>query len=150
MRRPGPKGLPGLALSLRRRALDIEEGAMSAGHQPITVTNSSGRHFIRRQHVDRKRPRGIWSSRAQAWTARAWLEVAVGASLVVVLLIFILQNTAKTEISFLPWSFTMPLGVALLFATIGGVLVMGLAGGARIWQLRHQRTQTAKHERVGD
>ncbi|WP_249644666.1 LapA family protein [Nocardia sputi] len=75
--------------------------------------------------------------------------MAVGAILAVLLLIFILQNTAKTAISFLPWSFTLPLGVALAFAAIGGVLVMGLAGGARIWQLRHQRTPTAKHERAG-
>ncbi|MFI9415205.1 lipopolysaccharide assembly LapA domain-containing protein [Nocardia gamkensis] len=120
---------------------------MSAESQPVTVPSSSGKHFLRRGHGDRDRQlhRG---GRAAAWTARAWIEVAVGAILTVLLLIFILQNTAKTEISFLPWSFTLPLGVALAFAAIGGILVMGLAGGARIWQLRHH-TPTAKHGRTG-
>ncbi|MEV0293509.1 lipopolysaccharide assembly protein LapA domain-containing protein [Nocardia sp. NPDC050710] len=115
---------------------------MSAKYQPVTASNAAGGHFLRREHRDpetQPRPRG---SRARAWTARAWIEIAVGAIIAIMLLIFILQNTAKTKISFLAWSFTMPLGVALLFATIGGVLVMALAGGARIWQLRHQRAET--------
>ncbi|MCP2317737.1 Protein of unknown function (DUF1049) [Nocardia amikacinitolerans] len=117
---------------------------MSAKNQPVTASNAAGGHFLRREHGDPKakaqpRPRG---GRARTWTARAWIEIAVGAVIAIVLLIFILQNTAKTEISFLAWSFTMPLGVALLFAAIGGLLVMALAGGARIWQLRHQRAET--------
>ncbi|MFR9752151.1 lipopolysaccharide assembly LapA domain-containing protein [Nocardia sp. 004] len=120
---------------------------MSAEQQPVTAPKNSGKH-LRRERAERKRTPGAWRGHAQAWTARAWLEIAVGAGLVIVLLIFILQNTTQTEIAFLPWSFTMPLGVALLFATIGGVLVMALAGGARIWQLRHQHARAAKQNRA--
>ncbi|MEV6558270.1 lipopolysaccharide assembly protein LapA domain-containing protein [Nocardia sp. NPDC051756] len=110
---------------------------MSADHPPVSST--PGKQSFRRGHLDTKQTSVAWRGRAKAWTARAWVEIAVGAVLVIVLLIFILQNTGSTEIAFLPWSFTMPLGVALLFAIVGGVLVMASAGGARIWQLRHQR-----------
>ncbi len=121
---------------------------MSAEHPPVTVSGKPGKHFFGREHRGPK-PSTVraWRGRAKAWTARAWVELVVGAVLVIALLIFILQNTTKTEISFLPWSFTMPLGVALLFATIGGVLVMALAGGARIWQLRHRRHTSTPGER---
>ncbi|GGN99441.1 LapA family protein [Nocardia rhizosphaerihabitans] len=112
---------------------------MSAEHPPATAAGGAGKRFFgRRHHGPKPSTVRAWRGHATAWTARAWVELAVGAVLVIALLIFILQNTAKTEISFLPWSFTMPLGVALLFATVGGILVMGLAGGARIWQLRHR------------
>lgn len=68
---------------------------------------------------------------------RIWTAVAVGAIVLVLLLIFVLQNTEETEIEFLAWRFSLPLGVALLFAAIAGLLIMASAGGARIWQLRH-------------
>lgn len=80
-----------------------------------------------RHHVD------VAASRA----GRVWTAVAVGAIILTVLLIFVLQNTEETEIEFLGWHFTMPLGVSLLFAAIAGLLIMASAGGARIWQLRH-------------
>ncbi|MDV8009189.1 hypothetical protein [Rhodococcus sp. IEGM 1318] len=38
----------------------------------------------------------------------------------------------------------MPLGVALLFAAIAGLLVMASVGGARIWQLRHATKRNAR------
>ncbi|WP_233434366.1 LapA family protein [Nocardia yamanashiensis] len=69
-------------------------------------------------------------------TGRVWLALASGALMLIVLLIFILQNTQRVVISFLGWDFEWPLGVALLFAAIAGILLMALAGGARIWQLR--------------
>lgn len=81
---------------------------------------------------------------------RMWIAVAMGAIVVVVLLIFILQNTKQVAISFFTWDFTMPLGVALLFAAIGGVLVMASVGGARIWQLRraYKKTEPAPESKT--
>lgn len=70
-------------------------------------------------------------------TGRMWVAVTVGALILLALLIFILQNTERTAIAFLGWNFSLPLGIALLFAAIAGLLVMALVGGARIWQLRH-------------
>ncbi|WP_067824367.1 LapA family protein [Nocardia inohanensis] len=73
-------------------------------------------------------------------TGRVWLALASGALVLIIVLIFILQNTQRVVISFLGWDFEWPLGVALLFAVIAGLLLMALAGGARIWQLRRAAT----------
>jgi uncharacterized integral membrane protein len=56
----------------------------------------------------------------------------------VLLLIFILQNTKSVKVSFFTASGSMPLGVALLLAAVGGVLIAGVAASLRIWQLRHR------------
>lgn len=81
---------------------------------------------------------------------RMWIAVAMGAIVVIILLIFILQNTKQVAISFFAWDFELPLGVALLFAAIGGVLVMASVGGARIWQLRraYKKTEPAPESKT--
>jgi uncharacterized integral membrane protein len=52
------------------------------------------------------------------------------------LLIFILQNGQRAEVSFLGAHGHLPMGVALLLAAIFGVLLVALPGTARIIQLR--------------
>ncbi len=69
-------------------------------------------------------------------TAGAWIGLVVGALILILLLVFIVQNGTSTTISMLFWSFDLPLGVSMLFAAIAGALVMALVGGARIVQLR--------------
>ncbi|MGZ6833677.1 MAG: LapA family protein [Mycobacteriaceae bacterium] len=69
-------------------------------------------------------------------TASAWIGLVVGALILILLLVFVLQNNENTKLSILVWDFTLPLGVSMLFAAIAGALIMALAGGARILQLR--------------
>jgi uncharacterized integral membrane protein len=69
-------------------------------------------------------------------TSGAWNGLIAGAVLLLILLIFILQNTEKVKISFLGLHGHLPLGVALLLAAVAGALIAGLVGGARILQLR--------------
>jgi lipopolysaccharide assembly protein A len=59
-----------------------------------------------------------------------------GAIVLIVLLVFILENTQSVKISFFGASSHLPLGVALLLAAIGGALLVGIIGAARIVQLR--------------
>ena len=59
-----------------------------------------------------------------------------GCALLIVLLIFIIQNTRAVQISFLGAHATLSLAVALLLAAIAGALLMAAAGTARITQLR--------------
>ena len=70
----------------------------------------------------------------------AWFGVVAAALVLVLLLIFILQNTRSVKITYFTASGTIPVGVALLFAAIGGVLLAGLVASLRIWQLRHRLT----------
>ncbi|HEX6232340.1 MAG TPA: lipopolysaccharide assembly protein LapA domain-containing protein [Jiangellaceae bacterium] len=54
----------------------------------------------------------------------------------VILLIFVLQNPTRTEIRFLWMDGRLPIGVALLFASIAGILLVAIPATGRIWQLR--------------
>jgi uncharacterized integral membrane protein len=67
-----------------------------------------------------------------------WVAIVVAAIVLVFLLVFILQNQDNATVSFLGFSGTLPLGVALLFATIAGALLVALVGTARILQLRRR------------
>jgi uncharacterized integral membrane protein len=69
-------------------------------------------------------------------TARAHNALIAGAVVLILLLVFILENTASVKISYFGAGFRMPLGVALLLAAIGGALLVGMVGAARILQLR--------------
>ena len=66
----------------------------------------------------------------------AWVATGVALLLLIVLIIFILQNLAKVEVHFLGLSGTVPLGVALLIAAVGGGVVVAIAGATRVTQLR--------------
>ena len=69
-------------------------------------------------------------------TAGLWSFLATGFVILIVLLIFITQNTVSGDFAFLGWHWTLPLGVAILLAAVCGGLVTFLAGTARIYQLR--------------
>jgi uncharacterized integral membrane protein len=68
--------------------------------------------------------------------AALWSAVLVGFLILIVLLVFIAQNTESTEFAFLGWNWSLPLGVAILLAAVGGGLIAVLSGAARIFQLR--------------
>ncbi len=74
-----------------------------------------------------------------------WLAVAFFAVILLLLLIFILQNGATVHLSYLGMHGHLPLGVALLLAAVSGVLLTMLAGAARISQLR---TVARRHRRA--
>ncbi|WP_198414022.1 LapA family protein [Micromonospora phaseoli] len=60
----------------------------------------------------------------------------VFAVVLLLLLIFVLQNGQRAEVSFFGAHGTLPMGVALLLAAVSGVLLVALPGTARIVQLR--------------
>lgn len=71
-------------------------------------------------------------------TGAAWVALAVAALLTMLLIVFLVQNTRSTEISFLWMTANTPLAVALLIAAVGSVLLTLTLGTARIAQLRRQ------------
>jgi uncharacterized integral membrane protein len=68
--------------------------------------------------------------------ASLWSSLTVGFLILIVLLIFIIQNPDSAQFHFLGWHWRLQLGVAILLAAIGGGLITVLAGTARIYQLR--------------
>jgi uncharacterized integral membrane protein len=70
-------------------------------------------------------------------TGNAFKMLVAGAIVLILLLVFILENTQSVKISYFGASGHLALGVALLIAAIGGALLVGIVGTARILQLRH-------------
>jgi uncharacterized integral membrane protein len=78
-------------------------------------------------------------------TSGIWVAVGFFAVILLLLLIFILQNGTQVGVSYLGMHGHLPLGVALLLAAVSGVLLVVLAGAARISQLR---ATARRHRRV--
>lgn len=74
----------------------------------------------------------------------AWVGLVMGALVTILLLIFIAQNTAATQVQYLGLNFSLPLGVLILFAAIAGALIMALFAGFRILQLRMRARKARK------
>jgi uncharacterized integral membrane protein len=71
-------------------------------------------------------------------TSGAWFAVVALAALLVLLVTFIAQNTQEVQVSFLGWQGQAPLAVALLIASVVGILLAVVAGSLRILQLRRR------------
>lgn len=78
-------------------------------------------------------------------TSGLWVAVGFFAVILLLLLIFILQNSKTVDVSYMGAHGHLPLGVALLLAAVCGVLLVVLAGAARISQLR---TVARRHRRA--
>jgi uncharacterized integral membrane protein len=74
-----------------------------------------------------------------------WIGVTMSAVVLLFLLIFILQNNVPTPIRFLGIEGTLPVGVALLFAAVLGVLLVAIPGYLRILQLRRAARRHREH-----
>ncbi|QZY27872.1 lipopolysaccharide assembly protein LapA domain-containing protein [Nocardioides coralli] len=71
-------------------------------------------------------------------TSGLWFAVVSSGVVLVLLIIFIAQNTESVRITFLSWEGEAPLAVALLAATVAGLFLAAIAGTMRIWQLRRR------------
>ena len=65
-----------------------------------------------------------------------WTSLILGFLILIVLLIFITQNTETSSFTFFNLHWSLPLGVAMLLAAIAGGLITVTVGTARILQLR--------------
>jgi lipopolysaccharide assembly protein A len=72
-----------------------------------------------------------------------------GFAVLVVAVIFIIQNAHAANISFLGVHLVLPLAAALLLAAIAGALLMAGAGPARVTQLRQIIRRALRKARAG-
>ncbi|TWG07511.1 putative integral membrane protein [Saccharopolyspora dendranthemae] len=72
----------------------------------------------------------------QSRTGVLWTALAIAGVVLVFLLIFIAQNFTPATVHFLGLEFSLPIGLALLFAAIVGGVLVWLAGTARMIQMR--------------
>jgi len=76
--------------------------------------------------------------------AALWVALTVGFLILIVLLIFIAQNTESAEFAFIGWHWSLPLGVAILFAAVAGGLLTVAVGAVRMFQLRRAAKKNLK------
>ena len=85
-------------------------------------------------------------------TAGLWISLILGAIVLVLLLIFVIQNSQSASFEYFSATFDLPLGVAMLLAAIAGALVMALVGSVRMfqmsWTIRKMRKQQEKIQRA--
>jgi uncharacterized integral membrane protein len=79
-------------------------------------------------------------------TAAAWTAVVVAVILGIALVVFMAQNTRQVEVSFLFFSGSIPVAVALLAAAVLGASVVLVVGTARVTKLRLVARQLGKRD----
>jgi uncharacterized integral membrane protein len=77
-------------------------------------------------------------------TSGFWAAVTSLGLVLLLLIIFIAQNTRETTVSFLAWDGQVPVAVALLIASTAGLFLATVAGSLRILQLR-RRVRRERH-----
>ncbi|GAA2138813.1 hypothetical protein GCM10009825_25400 [Arthrobacter humicola] len=65
-----------------------------------------------------------------------WAAVACALVVLILLIAFILQNQEYVQVKFFGLTGSVPLGIALFIAAVGGGVLVAIAGAARIIQLR--------------
>jgi uncharacterized integral membrane protein len=73
-----------------------------------------------------------------------WSALAIGFLLLVLLLVFIVQNGDTATVHLFGWAGQLPVGIALLLAAVAGGLLTFLVGTARIIQLRRAAKKNLK------
>ena len=75
-----------------------------------------------------------------------WAAVVAALVLLILLIIFILQNQEQVAVRYFGLEGFVPLGMALFIASVSGGVLVAVAGGARILQLRRNahRARSAK------
>lgn len=76
-----------------------------------------------------------------------WAALILGVIILILLLIFIIQNNVSTRFEYMAWQFSLPLGVAMLLSAVAGALVMALVGSVRMFTLSH-RVRKLEKERA--
>jgi uncharacterized integral membrane protein len=75
-----------------------------------------------------------------------WVGLIGAALVLILLLIFIVQNSADVTVHYLGLHGRVPIAVALLLSAIAGLLLIAIPGTARIVQLRNAVQKNARRD----
>ena len=105
---------------------------MSIWRHTSGMTHPAAQHTVPLNHSEPHPSHPVHRTRLAA----AWVGICIAALMLVALVFFVAQNTARVQISFLWLRGMVPLAVALLIASASGAVVVVILGMARIIQLR--------------
>ena len=82
-------------------------------------------------------------------TGIVWWALGFSMALLVITMVFVLQNLGSATVKFFTLQWTIPVGLDLLLAALLGSLFAFLLGAARILQLRRTARRIARTQRRG-
>ena len=91
------------------------------------------------------RPWDVAGSTHPTRAAVIWGAVAVNLVVLVLQMIFFIQNQDMTAVKFLGWEGSLAQGMAFFIAAFGGGTLVAIAGGVRILQLRRNERRQRKN-----
>ena len=126
-------GPPGTGPRVTPPSLGVDPAA-TAGREPLAappagapVSGGSGHPapgFNEKGHVRATKTSGVW------------IGLIATALFVILLIIFIAQNSRRVTLNFFGWEGQFSLALALLLAAVLGMLLVAIPGSLRIMQLR--------------
>jgi len=103
-------------------------------HRPVEAASPPATPTTSDHVASSSTPRSVPRTRAGA----AWFGACAAAATLVVLIVFMLQNTRSVEVSFLWMHGNLPLALGLLIAGVGTAIVVMVIGSVRLTQLRRR------------
>jgi len=116
---PGAAGSPAPA---EAESLATPAGGAPVSGGPVTGTPAPG--FDERGHVRATKVSGVW------------IGLIATAVFVVLLVIFIAQNSRRVSVHYFGWDGQFSLALTILLAAVVGMLLVAIPGSVRILQLR--------------
>lgn len=100
----------------------------------------------RRSATPKDRPSTTQPQRRGSRTGAVWASTTISIVVLILLIIFILQNNGPVSIVFFGFEGSIPLGMALLIAAVAGAAVVAIAGVARLAQVRLNERRARKQQ----
>ncbi|HLR44005.1 MAG TPA: lipopolysaccharide assembly protein LapA domain-containing protein [Brevibacterium sp.] len=137
-----------LSDSLPAELLEPDAGQSVGGAQPDAASTPAASPAPTRETPARTGGASAGDTQASeskgGMSGGLWVSLILGAVITVLLLVFIIQNNSAAQFQYFGWSFSLPLGVAMLLAAIAGVLVAGIIGSVRIFILGRRLKKVQK------
>jgi uncharacterized integral membrane protein len=123
---PAPGLAGGAGVPVENEPLAAPAGAAPASGGPLTGTSAGtpAPGFDERGHVRSTKVSSVW------------IGLIATALFVILLVIFIAQNSRQVSIHFFGWNGRFSLALAILLAAVAGMLLVAIPGSLRIAQLR--------------
>lgn len=118
-------------------AADPVPGPSTGPHRPSPPVGKPSPS--RPKRPPRKPSKDLHSKEEVTRTGMIWVAVSVGLVLLVLLIVFILQNQGRVTVHYFGAAGDLSLGMALFIAAVAGGVLVAISGTARILQLRNQR-----------
>lgn len=151
-RTPQDAPLPSESPAPGRAPEPAPRGADTTAERPADATAPTGQEPAGTRRKDSPATPPAEAPKSGGRTAMLWISLILGAIVLVLLLIFVIQNSQKASFEYFSATFDLPLGVAMLLAAIAGALVMALVGSVRMaqmsWTIRKMRKQQEKIQRA--